>query len=71
VFCRRIVSACGQDSFVGFEVSTAVTMKNGVFWDVSRVALVKTDVSEEISASFIRLTRIGELGPTLAVIRSR
>jgi hypothetical protein len=31
------------------------------------VALVKTGVSEELSASFIRLTRIGELGTTLAV----
>jgi hypothetical protein len=32
-----------------------------------RVALVRTDVSEELSASFIRMTRIGELGTTLAV----
>jgi hypothetical protein len=32
-----------------------------------RVALVRTDVSEELSASFIRVTRIGELGATLAV----
>jgi hypothetical protein len=32
-----------------------------------RVALVRTDVSEELSASFIRVTRIGELGTTLAV----
>jgi hypothetical protein len=32
-----------------------------------RVALVRTDVSEERSASFIRVTRIGELGITLAV----
>jgi hypothetical protein len=31
-----------------------------------RVALVRTDVSEELSASFIRVTRIGELG-TLTV----
>jgi hypothetical protein len=31
------------------------------------VALVITDVSEERSASFIRLSRIGELGTTLAV----
>jgi hypothetical protein len=31
-----------------------------------RVALVKTDVSEEPSASFIRVTRIGELGTTQA-----
>jgi transposase-like protein len=32
-----------------------------------RVALVRTDVSEELSSSFIRVTRIGELGTTLAV----
>jgi hypothetical protein len=31
------------------------------------VALVKTDVSEEFSANFIRVTRIIELGTTLAV----
>jgi hypothetical protein len=35
------------------------------------VALVKTDVSEEPSASFIRVTRIGELGTTLAVTNNR
>jgi hypothetical protein len=29
-----------------------------------RVALVRTDVSEELSASIIRVTRIGELGTT-------
>jgi hypothetical protein len=32
-----------------------------------RVALVRTDVSEEVRASFITVTRIGELGKTLAV----
>jgi hypothetical protein len=32
-----------------------------------RVALVRTDVSEELRASFITVTRIGELGRTLAV----
>jgi hypothetical protein len=32
-----------------------------------RVALVRTYVSEEPSASFIMVTRIGELGTTLAV----
>jgi hypothetical protein len=31
------------------------------------VGLVRTDVSEELSASFIRVLRIGELGTTLAV----
>jgi hypothetical protein len=33
-----------------------------------RVALVRTDVSEERSASNIRVTTIGELGTTLAVV---
>jgi hypothetical protein len=36
-----------------------------------RVALVRTDVSEELSASFISVTRIGELGTTLAVTSNR
>jgi hypothetical protein len=31
------------------------------------VALVRANVSEELSASFIGVTRIGELGTTLAV----
>jgi hypothetical protein len=34
------------------------------------VALIRTDVSEELSAS-IRVTRIGELGTTLAVTSNR
>jgi hypothetical protein len=36
-----------------------------------RVALVRTVVSEERSASFIRVTRIDELGTTLAVTSNR
>jgi hypothetical protein len=36
-----------------------------------RVALVRTDVSEELSASFFRVARIGELGTTLAVTSNR
>jgi hypothetical protein len=36
-----------------------------------RVGLARTDVSEKLSASFIRLTRIGELGTTLAVTSNR
>jgi hypothetical protein len=36
-----------------------------------RVSLVRTDVSEEPSASFIRVTRIGELGTTLAAASNR
>jgi hypothetical protein len=36
-----------------------------------RVLLVRTDVSEELSTSFIRVTRIDELGTTLAVTSNR
>jgi hypothetical protein len=36
-----------------------------------RVALVSTDVSEEPEASFIRVTKIGELGTTHAATRNR
>jgi hypothetical protein len=36
-----------------------------------RVALVGTDVSEELNASFIRVTVIGKLGTTLAVTSNR
>jgi hypothetical protein len=36
-----------------------------------RVALVRTDVSEEPGASFIRVTKIGELGTTPAVTSNR
>jgi hypothetical protein len=36
-----------------------------------RMALVRTDVSEELSASFIRVTRVDELGTTLAVTSNR
>jgi hypothetical protein len=36
-----------------------------------RVALVRTDISEELSASIIRVTRIGGLGTTLAVTSNR
>jgi hypothetical protein len=36
-----------------------------------RVALVRTDVSEELSASTIRVTRIGELRTTLALTSNR
>jgi hypothetical protein len=35
------------------------------------VALVRTDVSEELNTSFIRETTIGEVGTTLAVTSNR
>jgi hypothetical protein len=47
------------------EVFTAVTtVTSGM---LHRVALVRPDVSEERSVSFFRVTRICELGTTLAV----
>jgi hypothetical protein len=36
-----------------------------------RMALVRTDISEEPGASFIRVTRIGELGATHAATSNR
>jgi hypothetical protein len=36
-----------------------------------RVALLRTDVSDDLSASFIRVTRIGELRTKLAVTSDR
>jgi hypothetical protein len=36
-----------------------------------RVALLRTGVSEELNASFIRVTTIGEQGTTLAVTSNR
>jgi hypothetical protein len=45
-------------------------MKNGVFCDLPRVAFGRTDVLEEIVAPIIRVTRIGELGTTLALTKN-
>jgi hypothetical protein len=69
--CYRALKKENLYIIVRFEVFTAVTMKNGVFWDVTPCAFVRTDVSEEPSASFIRVTRIGELGTTLAATSNR
>jgi hypothetical protein len=38
---------------------------------LGRMVLLRTDDSEEISASFIRVTRIGELETKLAVTSNR
>jgi hypothetical protein len=46
-------------------------MKNVVFYDMSLMAFVRTDVSERLITSNIRLTRVGELGTTLAVAINR
>jgi hypothetical protein len=45
-------------------------MKNGVFWDVTPCGSRRTDVSEELSTSFIMVTRIDEL-ETLAITSNR
>jgi hypothetical protein len=42
-------------------------MKNVVFWDVTPRGSCKNRLFGELSASFIRVTRIGELGTRLAV----
>jgi hypothetical protein len=41
------------------------------FGMLRRVAIVRTDVSEEPSASFIRVTRIGELEIPLGISSQR
>jgi hypothetical protein len=40
-------------------------------WMLRRVALVRADVLEELNASFIWVTRIGELGSTRSVTSNR
>jgi hypothetical protein len=49
----------------------AVSMKNAVFCDLYRVALVTADVLEERSTFVIRVMRIGELGIPLEVTSNR
>jgi hypothetical protein len=61
VACRKVLSS----------IELVCYLKNGVFWMLRRVALVRTDVSEELSASFSRVTRISELRTTLAVTSNR
>jgi hypothetical protein len=58
---------CRHGIRCNIEVFRAVTMKNGVFWDVMLCGSCK----EELRTSFIRVTRIGELGTTLAVTSNR
>jgi hypothetical protein len=42
-------------------------MKNVVFWDIRPAAIVRTEVSEELSTCIFRVTKIVKLGTTLAV----
>jgi hypothetical protein len=47
------------------------TMKNGVFWDFTPCGSCKSGRFGEPGASFIRVTRIGELGTTQAANSNR
>jgi hypothetical protein len=59
-----------KNDYVNFGVFAVVIMKNAVFWDVTPLAFVISDVSEERIESSIRLTRIRELVTTLGVNNS-
>jgi hypothetical protein len=50
-----------QRNYVRFEVFTVMTRRMASSGMLRRVALVRTNVSEELSASIIRVTRICEL----------
>jgi hypothetical protein len=47
---------------VRFGVSTAVTTKIAVFWDVTPITLIRTGVSEQRTVFIIRVEAISELG---------
>jgi hypothetical protein len=51
----------------GIMMTNKLHKKNGVFQDVTPCGSCKSRCSEELDASLIRVTRIGELGTTLAV----
>jgi hypothetical protein len=56
--------------FVKFEVFTAVTLKNAVFWDVALCTFLWTGVSEERIASIFRVEKSTSEGPALAGVFS-
>jgi hypothetical protein len=62
---HRRAAAHTQDS------TNRINTRMGSSGMVRRVALVRTDVSEERSASFIRVTRMGGLGTSLAGTSNR
>jgi hypothetical protein len=54
-----------------FTLMNNINKKNGVFWDVTPRGSCKNRRFGEPSASFIRVTRIGELGTTQAATSNR
>jgi hypothetical protein len=72
----RFVFSCARQAkhlllwnIVGFSRRWLWRMPSSGMWH--RVALVRNDVSEERTASIFKVTRIGELGTTLAVSSNR
>jgi hypothetical protein len=65
---QKTFSDCGRLSFMTRRDTKLRMTSSGM---LRCVDLVRTDVSEERSASIIRVTRIGELGTKLAVTSNR
>jgi hypothetical protein len=69
------IGLCGRAGVVLGELilvlASTVILRMASSGTLCRVALVRTDVSEKHSASFIRVTRMGELGAALAVTSNR
>jgi hypothetical protein len=70
IFLRQYIKICAvpDRKKIEFNIDISRTASSGM---LRRIALMRTDISEEISASIIRVTRIGELGTTLAVTNNR
>jgi hypothetical protein len=62
---------CASLQYVTTMATLSLTGRMASSGTLRRVAVVRADVSEELSASIIRVTRIGELGTTLAVTSNR
>jgi hypothetical protein len=61
----KTLSLCKQHNIMyDLRFSRRWLWKMASFEMLHRVALVRTDVSEELSASFMKVTRMGELGTT-------
>jgi hypothetical protein len=60
-----LIDICSTESV--HRAETVLKLKNGVFWDVTPGGSCKNRRFGATSASFISVTRFGELGTTLAV----